>query len=232
MARPRDRSELEAALRSAAAETDRLVGLAEDLLVLARTRQGRLPLRREPVSLPRLLTDAAEAFRARATAAGSTITVDCAGSREATAHLDPVRLRQVLYNLLDNALRHSGPSGPGRITLGAAHVDGVVHVCVQDEGQGFPSDMVAGPPPTSRPDAVSGGLGLAIVGMIAAAHGGRVSLADHPSGGALVTVSLPTAAAQPAVAQRPRRAVTSRIEPAEPAGERGAHRCGERRRRW
>ncbi|MCX5251740.1 HAMP domain-containing histidine kinase [Streptomyces sp. NBC_00201] len=172
-ARPRDRTELEAAIRSAAAETDRLVGLAEDLLVLARTRQGRLPLRREPVSLPRLLTEAAEAFRARATADGSTITVESPGSREATANLDPVRLRQVLHNLLDNALRHSGPSGPGRITLGAEHADGVVHLCVHDQGQGFAPDMLAGPPPNPRPDAGSGGLGLAIVGTIAAAHGGR-----------------------------------------------------------
>ncbi|KUN25207.1 hypothetical protein AQJ23_17770 [Streptomyces antibioticus] len=227
--RPRDRCELEAALRSAAAETDRLVGLAEDLLVLARTRQGRLPLRREPVSLPRLLTDTAEAFRARANAAGSTITVECAGSRESTANLDPVRLRQVLYNLLDNALRHSGPSGPRRITLGAEHLDDVVHLYVHDEGQGFPPDMVTGPPLHPRPDAASGGLGLPIVGMIAAAHGGGVSLADHPSGGALVTVSLPTAAAQPDGAQRRRAAVGSRLGPAEAADERGVHRCGEGR---
>ncbi|MGY6025391.1 HAMP domain-containing sensor histidine kinase [Streptomyces spinosirectus] len=194
-ARPRDRTELEAAIHAAAADTDRLVGLAEDLLVLARTRQGRLPLRREPVSLPSLLTDAAEAFRARAIADGSTVTVECAGSRAATANLDPVRLRQVLYNLLDNALRHSGPSRAGRITLGAEHADDVVHLCVHDQGQGFPPDMLAGPPPNPRPDAGAGGLGLAIVATIAAAHGGQVRLANHPSGGALVTVSLPTASA-------------------------------------
>ncbi|MFE2212621.1 ATP-binding protein [Streptomyces canus] len=226
-ARPRDRTELEAAIRSAAAETDRLVGLAEDLLVLARTRQGRLPLRREPVSLPRLLADAAEAFRARATADGSTVTVECAGSGEATANLDPVRLRQVLYNLLDNALRHSGPSGPGRITLGAERADGVVHLCVHDQGQGFQPDMLAGPPPNPRPDGGSGGLGLVIVGTIAAAHGGQVSLASHPSGGALVTVSLPTVSAQSGGAQGRSAAVGSRIGPAEVADERGAHGCGE-----
>jgi two-component system OmpR family sensor kinase len=228
-ARPRDRTELDAAIRSAAAETDRLVGLAEDLLVLARTRQGRLPLRREPVSLPRLLTDGAEAFRARATAEGATICVEDPGSPEGTADLDPVRLRQVLHNLLDNALRHSGPTGPGRITLGAEHADGVVRVCVHDMGKGFSPAMLCGPPTTPLAHARAGGLGLAIVGTIAAAHGGRVSLANHPSGGALVTVSLPTRSAQPGGAQRRSAAVGSRMGPAEAADERGTHQCDEGR---
>ncbi|MFE2298976.1 ATP-binding protein [Streptomyces sp. NPDC059445] len=190
-ARPRDRTELEAAIRSAAAETDRLVGLAEDLLVLARARQGRLPLRRETVVLSMLLTDAAEAFRARAADAGATITVETPDGPEATADIDPVRLRQVLYNLVDNALRHAGPAGPGRITLSAGRTDGTVRVRVRDQGRGFPPGMLAGPP-RPRPDAAAGGLGLPIVAMIAAAHGGRVDLAGHPEGGALVTVSLRT----------------------------------------
>ncbi|MFF4803320.1 ATP-binding protein [Streptomyces sp. NPDC001351] len=191
-ARPRDRAELEAAIRSATAETDRLVGLAEDLLVLARTRGGRLPLRREPVSLERLLTNSADAFRPRAMAEGATIAVDPRGLPEVTADLDPVRLRQVLHNLLDNSLRHSGPSGPGRITLGAERADGVIHLRVHDQGQGFPRAVLAGPPPDQLPDAQAAGLGLFVVGMIAEAHGGLVTLANQPSGGALVTVSLPT----------------------------------------
>ncbi|MFI6661421.1 ATP-binding protein [Streptomyces sp. NPDC050523] len=190
-ARPRERGELEAALHSATAETDRLVGLAEDLLVLARTRRGRLPLRREEVSLPRLLTNAAEAFRSRAAAVGAMITVERPGPSEATADLDPIRLRQVLHNLLDNALRHSGPCGPGRITLSAAHTNDTVRVCVRDQGQGFPPAPLADPPPTSSAKALESGLGLRIVAMIAASHGGRVSLANQSSGGALVTVSLP-----------------------------------------
>ncbi|MFG2131867.1 ATP-binding protein [Streptomyces sp. NPDC048751] len=222
-ARPRDRAELEAALRSAATETDRLVGLAEDLLVLARTRQGRLPLRREPVPLPRLLTDAAEAFRARATAEGATLTVETSTAPEATADADPVRLRQVLHNLLDNALRHSGPSGPGHIVLSTERADSAVKLCVGDEGLGFPPAMLAGPPPGPSADESAGGLGLAIVAMIAAAHGGRVSLANRPSGGALVTVSLIAAPVQGSGAECPSAAVGSCVGPAEAAGERGAH---------
>lgn len=225
-ARPRDRTELEAALRSAAAETDRLVGLAEDLLVLARARQGRLPLRRETVFLPGLLTDAAEAFRARATAAGATITVETRGSREATADVDPVRLRQVLHNLIDNALRHAGPAGPGRITLGVERADGTVRVCVRDQGRGFPSAVLAGPP-SPRPDASAGGLGLSIVAMIAAAHGGRMDLADDPMGGATVTVSLRTAPARDGRAEGRSAAAGLRVAPAERAVGRAAHRGGE-----
>ncbi|MFE7168366.1 ATP-binding protein [Streptomyces sp. NPDC057616] len=189
-ARPRDRTELEAAVRSAAAETDRLVGLAEDLLVLARTRQGRLPLRREPVCLPQLLATAAEAFRARATAAGATITVEAADVPALAADLDPMRLRQVLHNLLDNALRHAGPHGPGRITLGARRADGMVQISVHDQGRGFPPAVRERPP---APVAGAAGLGLPIVSTIARAHGGRVDLTNDPPGGALVTVSLPCA---------------------------------------
>ncbi|MFE1953638.1 ATP-binding protein [Streptomyces sp. NPDC059524] len=213
-ARPRDRTELEAAIRSAAAETDRLVGLAEDILVLARTRQGRLPLRREPVSLTRLLTDAAEAFRARATAADATITVEPHGGPEISAGLDPVRLRQILHNLLDNALRHSGPSGPGRITLRAERADGLVRVSVHDQGQGFPPTVLAGPPPT--PDSRADGLGLLIVAMIAAAHDGQVSLADSPSGGALVTVSL-SASSEPVTTEH-RAPPTAPVSPGTEKG--------------
>ncbi|MFE0523200.1 ATP-binding protein [Streptomyces sp. NPDC058954] len=209
MARPRERAELEATIRAATAETDRLVGLAEDLLVLARTRGGRLPLRREPVSLEALLTNSADAFRTRAIAQGVTIAVEPPGLPEATADLDPVRLRQVLHNLLDNSLRHSGPSGPGRITLGAEHADGVTYLRVSDQGQGFPRTVLAGPPPDQLPDAQTAGLGLFVVGMIAEAHGGRVTVANQPSGGALVIVTLP-ASSRPGSQDRDEASVVNR----------------------
>jgi signal transduction histidine kinase len=186
-ARPRGRDELEAAVRCAVAETDRLVGLAEDLLVLARTRQGRLPLHREPVLLPRLLTEAAAAFYARAEADAATITVRTPGAAQTTADLDPVRLRQILHNLLDNALRHCGPAGPGVITMSAERTDDAVVLQVQDQGRGFPPALLTDTPSGTDTD----GLGISIVRMIAAAHGGQMSLANLPSGGALVTVTLP-----------------------------------------
>ncbi|MFG2791844.1 HAMP domain-containing protein [Streptomyces sp. NPDC048419] len=188
-ARPRGRSELEAAVRSAAAETDRLVGLAEDLLVLARTRQGRLPLRREPVSLPPMLSTAAEAFRARATAADATITVVAADATAPTADLDPVRLRQVLHNLLDNALRQSGSRGPGpdhpRCRPRGRHG---AHRRARP-GLRFPTGRTR----STEPAAGRGGRRSRppIVRTIARAHGGLLDLANHPSGGALAIVRLP-----------------------------------------
>lgn len=181
------------------------------------------PLRREPVSLPRLLTDAAEPFRARAIADGATITVETSKAPEATADADPVRLRQVLHNLLDNALRHSGPSWPGHIVLSTERADRAVKLCVGDEGQGFPSAMLAGPRPGPSAVESARGLGLAIVAMIAAAHDGRVSLANRSSGGALVTVSLIAAPVQGSGAECPSDAVGSCARPAEAASERGAH---------
>ena len=182
--RPRSRGELEDAIRNAAAETDRLIGLAEDMLVLARTRQGQLPLRRAPVSLRRLLEDAADAFRIRA-GTSSRITVDAA---DATPHLDPVRIRQVLHNLIDNALRHSGPSEAGQITLRADEREGAVHIIVRDHGCGFPPILLDNPPTTAQPGS---GLGLAIVHTIAQAHGGTVRLSNPDTGGAQVTITLP-----------------------------------------
>ncbi|WP_433476345.1 HAMP domain-containing sensor histidine kinase [Spirillospora sp. CA-142024] len=183
--RPRDRDELAAAIQAAAAETDRLVGLAEDMLVLARTRQGRLPLRRSPVSPRRLLEEAAEAFRVRAEGAGTVIEVT---AEETEVQADPVRLRQVLHNLLDNALRHSGPAGPGRITLAAARADEGLRVTVRDHGQGFPEAQLAQPP---EPGRVGTGLGLSIVRTIIEGHGGTLRLENASTGGASVTLTMP-----------------------------------------
>src|SRR5262249_11541251 len=101
----RSPDELEASLRSAAAETDRLAQLADDLLVLARADQGRLPLRREPVPARELLTRVAARFRARGRAAGRPIEVVAADGLVASA--DELRLEQAVGNLVENAFRHA-----------------------------------------------------------------------------------------------------------------------------
>src|SRR5207244_2972709 len=90
--RPRSRDELEAALRAAADDTERLTRLAEDLLLIARSDQGQLPIRREPVGAGALLRAAADRFGAKAREQNRTIDVSPDG--ELVVDADPERLEQ------------------------------------------------------------------------------------------------------------------------------------------
>jgi signal transduction histidine kinase len=191
LARPRSAAELERALRSAAAETDRLAQLAEDLLVLARSSQGRLPLRRAPVAARDVAAAVATRFAHRVEAAGRSIDVDIPDELGVVA--DALRLQQALGNLVANALDH----GRGPIHLRALERNGRVELHVLDDGEGFPAAFLPRAfERFSRADeARSGGgtgLGLAIAGVIADAHGGSAHAVNHPGGGADVWLSIPT----------------------------------------
>ena len=189
--RPRSHDELEAAVRSAAHETDRLSRLAEDLLLIARADQGPLPIRAERVGLDELFATVAARFARRVRDHGQELELrPVAGSIAA----DPVRVEQALSNLVENALAHGG----GRIDLYAVERDDVVELHVADSGTGFPYDFVERAfDRFSRADeARSGsgsGLGLSIVALIAEAHGGSAHAANRPDGGADVWLTLPRA---------------------------------------
>ena len=177
---PRSATELEAALRVACTETDRLVRLAEDLLVLARVRGGRMPLRREPVAVRKLLEDVA---------AGLPVQVEATTE---VVRLDPVRVRQAVGNVVDNALRH----GAGPIVVRGCLVGQVLRIEVDDRGPGFPEDLLVR---AFEPFVCSGGpdggtgLGLAIVQAAVEAHGGTCAAQALLGGGARVTLLLPAA---------------------------------------
>lgn len=176
--RPRTRAELEATLHAAAGQTDQLVRLAEDLLVLARSRHGAMPLHRERVRLDEFCAQCVAPFEAEHRA----IAV-CAA--EQVVSVDPVLLRQVVRNLIDNAFRH----GTGAAVTVAATSDGqrlTVSVC--DAGPGLPACI---PARLARSDSGANGLGLSIVAAVAQAHGGYAETGRSPSGGAQVTVVLP-----------------------------------------
>ena len=186
LAKARTEEELRTALQNASAETDRLVRLAQDLLVLSRARRGALPVHRREVRVDELTRRVGDAHRARADAVGVDMRIDCEDGL--LARLDPERVRQALDDLLDNALRHSLPGGT--ITVSAARSDGLVRISVRDTGPGFPSDMLADalpmPDPSTDGDgARSPGLGLPIAHAIAKAHGGALRL-ENPSGGGAV----------------------------------------------
>lgn len=190
---PRSREELEDALRSAADETDRLSQLAEDLLVIARSNRGELPIRRSRLEVDRLLGDVVHRFEGRASAAGRRL--EAAGADGLTVEGDGLRLEQALGNLVDNSLRH----GAGAIRLAAVERDGRVEAHVTDEGAGFPPAFLptAFERFTQASDSRGGegaGLGLAIVEVIARAHGGEARARNQPSGGADVWLDLPRSA--------------------------------------
>jgi two-component system, OmpR family, sensor kinase len=188
--RPRSSGELRAALASAAEETDRLAALAEDLLVLARSDEGELPVEREPIRARELLETVARRFAARAEDAGLDVEVEAAPALEANG--DSALLEQALGNLVDNALRYA--SGTVRLEAGAEN--GSFSLAVTDDGEGFPPEFLPRAfERFSRADGArapgSTGLGLAIVDAIARAHGGTASAGNGPGGGARVTLTLP-----------------------------------------
>lgn len=192
--RSRSSEELAAALRSAAEETERLARLAEDLLVLARTDRGRVPVRREPVDLAELVGGTVEAFAVRAAKAGVSIETHVPSGLRAS--LDPLRVRQAIGNLLDNALRHTPPGG--MVTVDVIHSDGFLSLGVRDTGEGFPAAFLPSAfEPFTRPDASRSredggtGLGLAIVRAVAEAHGGTAEARNRPEGGASITLRIP-----------------------------------------
>jgi two-component system, OmpR family, sensor kinase len=185
--RPRSSDELEHALRSAKEEVDRLARLAEDLLVLASSQDGEVPLRRTEFTARALLETVAQRFGPRADALGRTIDVR---APVIAVVGDRLRLEQALGNLLDNALRH----GAGTIVLEASASNGTVEIRVRDEGDGFPDDYLARAfERFSRADEArsrgGAGLGLAIVDAIARAHNGQ-AFARNGERGAVVAIVL------------------------------------------
>jgi two-component system, OmpR family, sensor kinase len=189
----RSPEELRAALESAAEETERLVRLAEDLLVIARLDQGRLPLRPTDLDAGDLLATVAVRFEARARATGRSVRV--VDDEPTVVRGDRLRLEQALGNLVDNALRH----GAGDVLLAAPPRDGGVELHVTDAGPGLAPDFIDRAfERFARADGArsrgGAGLGLAIVAAIAASHGGSARAANLAAGGADVWIHLPGSA--------------------------------------
>jgi two-component system OmpR family sensor kinase len=201
--------ELEAAVRSAAEETERLSGLAEDLLVIARSDQGKLPIRRQPLHADDLFDTVARRFATRARATGRPVRPQPAPG--VTVMADQARVEQALANLVDNALRYGG----GTVSLSAVAENGSVELHVRDEGPGFPPAFLPRAfERFTRADEARArggtGLGLAIAAAIAVAHGGTAHAANGEPG-ADVWIALPlslsssphaTAAASPVPERR------------------------------
>jgi len=187
---PRDS---EAARRRIEEESIRMTGLVDDLLVLARLDQGR-PLEKADVDLRAIATDAVA--DARVVAPQRQISLTANGPVIVTG--DDTRLRQVLGNLVRNALVHTPQQTPVEVVV--ATEDGVGRVWVADHGPGLTADDVQrifepfyrADPSRSR-DSGGAGLGLSIVSAVVTAHGGQVKVTQTDGGGATFEVELPLA---------------------------------------
>jgi len=190
LTRGRDAPALEASLRSAQEDVERLQRLAEDLLVLARTRGGRIPVNRVETQLAALATRSVRSVAGQAAAAGVTIDVD---APDDSIQVDPDRIEQALRNLLDNAIRYSRPGGV--VHLSARRLDGSAQFVVADSGAGFPASLLSSAfEPFTRgaaeaAGATGTGLGLSIVRAVAEAHGGSAH-AENTDAGARVTMDI------------------------------------------
>lgn len=182
--------DLRLALRSSAEEVERLEKLAQDLLVIARADQGRLPVEKHPLEVAGVLRGLTE--RIAGAARNRERPVTASGGDGLVVPADAERLEQALTNMVANALIH----GEGPVEVTARAVGGSVELHVLDRGRGFDAAFL---PEAferfSRADAARSrggtGLGLSIVQAVAEAHGGRAGAANREGGGADVWVSLP-----------------------------------------
>lgn len=189
--------ELDRVMRRVEDEAARMGLLVDDLLLLARLDQQR-PLEREPVDLLQLVRDAAH--DATAVAPARQVSVEVTGDAPPVVLGDDARLRQVIGNLVGNALTHTPAGTPVLLRVGADTACATASVDVVDRGPGLSAEQSGRVferfyrADASRTRAHGGsGLGLSIVDALVAAHGGRVEVESAPGEGATFRVVLPLA---------------------------------------
>lgn len=194
--RDRTPDEYKNILSGAAVEAARMGTLVGDLLALARTQSDRETLARQPLDLAEVAREAAADARPLAAHKGQTLEVALQGPLPARG--DHLKLRQVLVNLLDNAITYT-PRG-GTIRLSARHARGHAVIEVRDTGPGIaPQHLPHLFEPFYRVDSARGasaghsGLGLALASWITQAHGGHLTVESHVGVGTVFTLSLPLA---------------------------------------
>jgi signal transduction histidine kinase len=176
-------------------QTHHLIRLVNDLRELALAEAHQLPLTLAPTNLTQLMQEASQVFEPLAEEKGVQMVQKL--DQLPPVVVDEVRIRQVLHNLLHNALRHT-PSG-GTVTLQGKTQANAVQLAVQDTGDGLEAGQISavfdrfyrGDKSRSR-DTGGSGLGLAIVKAIVEAHHGRVSARSDGNGkGTTFAIELP-----------------------------------------
>jgi signal transduction histidine kinase len=190
--RPRDPARTELALRQIEGQTGKLSLLVDQLLDLARLETGRLALDCRETDLTALVAEVAAAARVRTDR--HTVTVEAPPS--VPAWVDPLRLEQVLTNLVGNAIKYSPQGGPIALTLAVDPGGATVRLAVRDRGLGIPAErrthIFDRFYRAHADDHRSGlGLGLYISQEIVALHGGQLTPQFPPEGGSLFLIRLP-----------------------------------------
>jgi signal transduction histidine kinase len=175
---------------------DRLETLIDDLLDTARIEMGKLELKPTPLDLIPLIQEVARALRPQIARKGQGLTLELAEAVPAIVG-DADRIRQILTNLLSNALKYT-PSG-GHIIIAACEDAGGVRVAVQDTGIGLAPDEQAQlftpffrAQQETTPRVGGTGLGLAITRALVELHGGTITVTSVPGQGSTFSVTLPT----------------------------------------
>ena len=171
------------------AETELLERLIADLRILSLADAGRLSLGKEDVAIDQIIKAVIESFKQQASA--KQVTIQVKGDATLRAHLDPTRFKQILSNLLENALRVS-PEG-AKVTVGFSKADDRLLLFVQDEGPGISEKLlpkIFDRYMKDKDTAGSSGLGLAIVKSLVELHGGTVRASNNIDQGATFHLSL------------------------------------------
>ena len=179
-------------------ETNRLIRLVNDLMLLSRVDAETLNLQRRPTDLAQLAQDTVERLSFQAEARQVRLEVDLK-SAPPPVEVDPDRLAQVLVNLLDNAIKYSRPGGRVTLSVGS-EPDGSTLIQVQDEGMGIaPADLARVGQRFYRADRArsraegGSGLGLAIARSLVEAHGGQLWMESEEGQGTVVSFTIPPA---------------------------------------
>lgn len=175
-------------------EIMRLSRILDDLLLIAKTEIGERPIELQPVDLGELveeIADEAEMFAAQA-----DITFSLGEYFEAYIDAEPLRIRRVLLNLIDNAVKYNRKNGSVKLFM---RRDGdMVSVCVQDTGIGIPEEAIPRlferfyrVNDSASSSAKGTGLGLYLVKWIVKNHGGTITVDSEPGRGSTFTISFP-----------------------------------------
>lgn len=170
--------------------------LLDDLRTLSTADAGRLRVHPEPTDVSLLAAEAVERFDTDAITTGVSLVLEPMPGPAVEAEVDPVRIREVLDNLLANALRATASGGRVSVTVMPEAPDGVpesLAISVTDDGVGIPPDEVDQVFERFHKgsDSDGTGLGLTISRNLVEAHGGRIRLESEPGAGTTVTVELP-----------------------------------------